>query len=323
MDATNLTDRYVHAAMRTVPEDQRDDLSAELRASIADQVDARIAMGEPEDAAERDVLTALGDPDKLAAEYTDRPLWLIGPAYYLTWWRLLKLLLWIVVPCATVGVALGTTLAGQATGEIIGTTIGVFFSTIVHLAFWTTLVFAVVERISKGDPRGAVPAWTLDDLPEPRESGAKLSDLIASLVFLALGVGAVLWDHFVGVVYTARGGGWMSFLAPDLWPWWITALFTVMALEAVLAITVYAVGRWTAPLAVVNGILNLVIAVPAMWLLAEGRLLNPAFWPTLIPEADSAATVTNVITILIGFGIVGIAVWDTIDAALKARRARR
>ena len=64
-------------------------------------------------AAERAVLTDLGDPDKLAAGYTDRPLHLIGPRYYLDWWRLLKLLLWIVLPCAAFGVALGQTLAGE------------------------------------------------------------------------------------------------------------------------------------------------------------------------------------------------------------------
>ncbi len=47
MTATSLTDRYVAAAMRTVPEKQRDDLGTELRASIDDQIDARVENGEP------------------------------------------------------------------------------------------------------------------------------------------------------------------------------------------------------------------------------------------------------------------------------------
>ena len=34
MTTTSLTERYVSAAMRTVPEKQRGDLGAELRASI-------------------------------------------------------------------------------------------------------------------------------------------------------------------------------------------------------------------------------------------------------------------------------------------------
>lgn len=41
----------------------------------------------------------------LAAGYVDRPLQLIGPRYFLTWWRLLKLLLAIVPAVAFVGVS--------------------------------------------------------------------------------------------------------------------------------------------------------------------------------------------------------------------------
>ena len=81
--------------MRSVPDKQRDDLAAELRASIADDIDARIDAGEPAADAERAVLSELGDPDKLGAGYAERPLWLIGPRYYLQWRRLVTLLLWV------------------------------------------------------------------------------------------------------------------------------------------------------------------------------------------------------------------------------------
>ena len=67
---TNLIDRYVDAAMRTVPDKQRADLAAELRASIEDQVDARVTEGEERDAAEREVLTALGDPEQARRQAT-------------------------------------------------------------------------------------------------------------------------------------------------------------------------------------------------------------------------------------------------------------
>jgi hypothetical protein len=159
--------------------------------------------------------------------------------------------------------------------------------------------------------------WTLDQLPEPRQKGVGLGDMIASLVFLAIMVGVVLWDLFVGFVPTEPG---LSFLDPGLWPWWILALFGVMALEAVLAIVVYAIGHWTAGLAVANGILNLVIAVPALWLLFEGSLINPAFFTTIIPDDGE---VGQIIAIIAGFVIAGVAIWDTVDASLKAARARR
>jgi hypothetical protein len=321
MPPTTLTDRYVDAAMRTVPEAQRADLAAELRGSIDDQIEARIADGLAPETAERAVLTDLGDPDKLAAQYTDRPLWLIGPRYFLTWWRLTKLL-WAIVPiCAAFGVALGQVLAGAGIGETIGTVVSVVIAVIVHIGFWTTLVFFIVERSSRGADVGFVGEWTLDQLPEPKQKGTGLSDLVASLVFLAVAAGAILWDHFVGVVYLAEHGGWMPFLAPDLWPWWIGALFVLMVLEALLAVYVHAKGRWDLASATVNAILNLAIAVPAVWLLTQQQLINPEFFAAVIP-ADSAQTVDTVVTTLFGFGIVAIAAWDTIDAFLKARRAR-
>lgn len=317
-DTPTLTDRYIDAAMRAVPERQRADLAAELRASIADDIDTRIEAGEDDAAAERDVLTALGDPEKLAAGYTDRPLHLIGPKYFLDWKRLVVLLLWIVLPCAAFGVALGMTIAGEPVGGIIGTVAAVLVSAFVHVVFWTTLVFALVERYGEDDPKAAPPAWKLDDLPDPRPKGAGLPDMIATLVLLGLVTAAVLWDRFVGFVPGEPG---LSFLDPGLWPAWIILLFVVIGLEAAVAVAVYAARRWTIPLAVANAVLNVVIVVPALWLLVEGRLLNAAFWPGVIADDPaSAQTVAGVMAAIFGIGFAGIAVWDTIDAFLKARR---
>jgi hypothetical protein len=319
MTATpTLTDRYVDAAMRTVPEAQRADLAAELRVSIEDQVEARVESGEAPDVAERAVLTDLGDPDKLAAGYTDRPLWLVGPRYFLQWWRLLELLLWIVIPCAVFGVSLAMVLDGASFGEIMGAIWPLALTVGVHLAFWTTLVFVIVERSEGRGKTLEFDQWTVDDLPEPRPRGAGLGDLVASLVFLVVAAGAILWDLFVGFVPTEPG---LSFLDPRLWPAWILGLFALMALEAGLAVTVYAIGRWTVWLAVVNGILNAVIAIPAIWLLMQGELINPDYFPAIIGEGG--AEVGAIVSTVVGFVIAGIAVWDTVDGALKASRARK
>ena len=302
-----------------MPEKQRADLGAELRASIDDQVEARVDAGEPHDAAERAVLTELGDPDKLAAQYTDRPLWLIGPRYYLTWWRLTTLL-WAIVPaCAAFGVALGQTLAGASFGEIVGSVWSVALSVVVHVGFWTALVFFIVERSARAGDTGIVKDWSPDDLPEPRQRGAGLPELVASLIFLALAAGAILWDHFIGFGYTPDG--WVSFLAPELWPWWIGALFVLMVLEALLAISVYAKGRWDMGSATVNLFLNLVVAGGALWLLSQEQLINPDFFPALLP-ADSAETVSAIVTTVFAFGIAAIAIWDSVDGFLKAARQR-
>jgi hypothetical protein len=317
MEST-LTDRYIQAVIRTIPERQRGDVAAELRGSIADQLEARLAGGGTLDDAERDVLNELGDPDKLAAGYADRPLHLIGPRYYLEWWRLLKLLLAIVVPLAAFGIALGQTLAGTPIGGIIGSTIGGAITVAVHLAFWTALVFALVER--SDEARTAIAPWTVDRLrAETPYTGARFVDMIVSVVFLAIAAVALVWDQLVGAVYL--GGRWMSFLSPELWPWWAGALLVAIGIDAVLLIVVFLAGRWTYALAAVNAALNVVVAVPAIWLLSQDMLLNKAFWLEVIPNGD-AEKVYAILSVLTGFAIAGIAVWDTLDAFLKARRAR-
>ncbi|MGZ8803898.1 MAG: permease prefix domain 1-containing protein [Microbacterium sp.] len=328
MSDTHLTDRNIAAAMRTVPEKQRDDLAAELRASIDDQIDARVGDGEPHGIAERAVLTELGDPEKLAAGYTERPLHLIGPRYYLEWWRLLKLLWWIVVPLAALGISLGQVLSGAAFGEVVGATAVGAFTVALHVAFWVTLVFAILERTSGTSPLernaltkdGPWAPWTLDQLPELRPAGVGVAELVASLVFLGLAAFAVVWDQLVGFVWV--DGLTQPVLNPALWPWWIAGLLAILALEAVFAIVLFRTRRWTPALAVVNAVLALAVAIPAVVLLAQGALLNHAFFTEVLP-ADSAEEVYGVLSTITGFGIVIIAGWDIVDGALKTWRASR
>ncbi|MFN8629484.1 MAG: hypothetical protein U0838_03940 [Chloroflexota bacterium] len=78
---TTLTDRYVWAVLRSLPNGQRR-AGARDRALIADAIEARGAVGIPAPDAERAALVELGDPDALAARYMDRPLALIRPRLY-------------------------------------------------------------------------------------------------------------------------------------------------------------------------------------------------------------------------------------------------
>lgn len=317
-----LTDRYVDAVIRTIGEKQREDVAAELRASIADQIEARIEDGETPEGAERAVLTALGDPDELAAGYSDRQLFLIGPRYYLTWWRLLKLLLWIVPVCVAFAVALGQVLSGAGVGEVIGSVWGITLSVVAHVAFWTTLVFAILDRTTSPADAG-ITEWSLDRLPAPRPKGAGLADMLASVIMSLLLIGVVLWDVIAGAAYidgAGYDGVWMHVLDPGLWPGWILALIALQALEVALAVTVYLRRGWSYRLAIVNSVLALAFAAGTLWLIANDALINPELTAAL--TALGGEDIDVVIPALIGFFTVGIAVWDAIDGFLKARSAR-
>lgn len=312
-----LTERYISATIRSLTPEVQDDVRAELEGSIADAIDARLEQGESRDDAERAVLTELGDPGILAAGFADRPLHLIGPKYYLVWWRLLKLLLIIVPICAFGGVMLGQLIDGAPVGEIIGTAVVAALGSIVHVGFWVTLVFFILERT--GADTGV--RWSVDQLPEPTQNGAGRADAIASIVFLLLGVGAVFWDAFIGFFPT--DGAPIAILNPGLWPWGITVLFVLIAAEALLAVVVYANRRWTIGAAVVNTLLAVVFSAWSLALLVRGELLNPEFLRYVFTDNGVTDETMRILTVITGFSLVAFPIWDIVDGWLKTARARR
>lgn len=317
MITTTLTERYIAETVKRLSPAAQGDVRAELEASIADAIEARVEQGEGRTDAERAVLTELGDPGILAAGYADRPLHLIGPKYYLTWWRLLKLLLVIVPICAMGGVALAKALERASVGEMIGAAIAVGISVIVHLCFWVTLVFFVLERT--GADAGM--EWDLDQLPEPTPNGAGRADAIASLVFLAIGVGVVFWDALIGFFPT--GGAPIPLLNPGLWPWGISLFFALIVAEALLSVAVYAKRRWTLGAAVINTLLAIAFMVWSLTLFIRGELINPEFLSFVFTGNGVESDTMDVLTVITGFSLVVFSVWDIVDGWVKTVRARR
>lgn len=316
--STTLTERYISTTITSLPAPLQDDVRAELEASIADAVEARLDQGEQRSEAERAVLTELGDPGILAASYSDRPLHLIGPRFYLTWWRLLKLLLIIVPICAFGGVALGKLIEDVPIGDVIGASIAAGLGAIVHVAFWVTLVFVILERTGS---ETTLAEWDVDQLHEPRPTGAGRADLIASIVFGVIGVGVILWDQARG--FARIDGHGIPILHPDLWPWGILALLAIIALEVGLTAMIYARRRWTTASAVLNTALAVVFLSWALTLLGHDLLLNPEFLDLAFVDNGVQPDTMRVLGILLVFGLVGISAWDIVDGWLKNRRDSR
>lgn len=311
-----LTERYIGATIRSLPQTAQGDVRAELEASIADAVEARIEQGESPTDAERAVLTGLGDPGILAAGYAERPLHLVGPRFYLAWWRLLRLLLIIVPVCVFGGVALGQVIAQASVGEVIGSAIAATLSAVVHIAFWTTLIFVVLERTNNAS---SLPEWDVDQLPETPERGAGRAEVIAALIFLGAAVGAVFWDSILGFFPT--GGDPIAILHPALWPWSVGILFALIVAEVLLAIAVYARGRWTTALAVINTALAVAFLAWALTLLVRGDLVNPEF--VQFVAGDVTDETWRILGIVTGVCIVAFPIWDIVDGWIKTARASR
>ena len=318
---TQPTERYLAAALRGIPEKQRADLDRELRSSIADAIEDRVAGGEDRAAAEKAVLEGLGDPARLGAGMTGRPLYLIGPDLFIVYRQLLLTLMLIVVPIvAAIQVALGI-YTGEGWLEAVVSGAGTAFTVALHIFFWVTLVFALIERVdSAQDARDELTGgtWTVDRLPPLPAGGMSASETVGEVITTLLMIGFIV---ILGNAawFTDASGNPIPLLNPALWSLWLPVLIFVLAVLAALHVLIFLRGRWTIPLAVVYAALELTFAVPLVALALTGSLINPAFaealgWPELA-EGDGWVMLTVAVSSVLVTG------YEIIDAFRRARRA--
>ena len=320
---TSLTDRYVAATLRGIPEKQRPDLERELRSSIADAVEDRVANGEERVAAETAVLEELGNPTKLAAGMVGRPLYLIGPELFIAYRHILLLLLGIVVPIVGVVQAIVAISGDAGIGQAIGAGILAALSIAIQVAFWVTLAFAIVERVDPAtwkdaDLKELTAPWTIEHLPDLPSSGAvSVGETAGEIVTLGISIGGLLYLRDWSWVDNASGDP-IPLFNPALWDFWFPVIIGVLVLQAVFQIVKLLIGRWTVGLAIVNAGLLSAVAIPFAVLALTGELINPAFadaigWPQLA-EGDSVA--------MLAVAAVSILVngWEVVSGFRLARR---
>ncbi|MFF2525803.1 HAAS signaling domain-containing protein [Streptomyces liangshanensis] len=311
-----LTDRYVAEVVRRIPAGRRGDVAEELRATIADTVEARGPAGPGDEAdradpagrerVEREVLAEMGDPVRLAAGYADRPVALIGPELFPTYVRFLTVLVSTVLPVVVVAGAVLDVVDGRAVGEVIGGAVGAVLSVGAQMIAWLTVVFAVIER--SGALGGAVAgrvggAWTPDDLPDHRVPKRRGAAAYTGVAWHALLIALIVWQH-TARPYRTDGGARVDVLDPALWSGWIwpilAGLAGLVALDAVRAVRV-----WTRSLAVWSAVAQGAFSLALAWVLHRQELFNPAFladfnggWKT----PGSFYTVAVVVVLAVGAG---------------------
>jgi HAAS len=321
---TSLTERYLTATLRGIPEKQRPDVDRELRSSIADAVEDRVVGGEDRVTAETAVLEELGNPTRLAAGMTGRPLYLIGPELFLAYRHILLLLLGIVVPIVGVVLTATNIAGGSGIGPALLAGGGAALSVGVHLAFWVTLAFAIGERVDRStwedaDLEELTAPWKVENLPELPSSGAvTVGETVGEIVTLGISIGGLLylggWSWL-----TDASGEPIPLFDPPLWDFWFPILIGVLALQVAFHVVKLMVGRWTTGLAIVNAVLLAAFAIPFAWLALSGSLINPAFasetWPPLADGDGIVMVAVAVSTILING-------WEAVGGFRRARRDR-
>lgn len=317
---TTLTDRYVWAVLRGVPEAQRTDLEPEIRALVADAVEAQVAAGTASDAGERAALVELGDPDALAARYTDQTRHLIGPGVYPTWSRMLLLLVPLVATIAAVaGMAAATFESGSTIGGVLVAGFGTAFQATIQTAFWFTLVFAIIERVGGPMAVDAEP-WTPDRLPDvPAARSMSAFDCAAQAIGLGFTGAFLVWQQVAKPL--EHNGVAYPILDPQLTTFWLPFLLVVIGLQIVLTLVRYARGRWTWPIAIANAVLAAAFALPVLWLYLTDRLFDPGLLGVVqdLGLRDALRPLALVIIV----GIVVVSAWEAVSGLIRAAREPR
>ena len=305
MNASDLTESYIHEVVKRIPADQRTDVADELRTTIADTVDARDT--DPA-AAEREVLTEMGDPILLAARYADRPLALIGPRFYPTYLRILVLLLSTVLPIVVVVMVMLDVVDHHDVGSAIGAGFAAVLTVGGQMIAWLTVVFALIDRAAARDGSADEPApWTPDRLPETpaKKSGERVElRACAGAVWHAFLIGVIVWQYLAEPFPTPHGHS--PVLDPALWTGWIWPILA--GLVGLLAVDVWqaAVRRPTLRSATWFASASAVFALPLAWILYRNEFFDPRFFAVMRTSysdqfGPAAAAVVLVVT---GLGVL-------------------
>jgi hypothetical protein len=273
---TSLTDRYVAATVRHVAGKHRKEIERELRSSIADDVEARVELGEEPDRAEYAALIELGDPDHLAGRYADRSTVLIGPRTYLIYKRALVLSMLTVLPIVYLVNGIGRWVRHENVGGAIFAPLGVTLNVAVYLLVGVTLLYVVVDRHDNetGDGKYAE-TWTPARLPlGDTKRQTTWSEVSAGAVFAVVLIIAFFVQRSMRV--TTASGAKVPILAPGLFSFWIYYFIALIVLGIALAVANLRLVKWTLPSALAGSVLILAATVPLAILFLQAKVLNHA-----------------------------------------------
>lgn len=316
---SNLPQRYAYAVTRNLPEAQRDEVSKELQTTIEDMAADRAKDGKPTEADYKSVLRELGNPDHLAHKYTATGRYLIGPRFYDAWMRLLKTLLSIVPGIvAAIMLAVGFAEGGQPVMKTVIEAIGTGIMVGIHIFFWVTLVFAVMERTGVKPEELEAGDWKPEHLPQvPKNTKRQISmaEGVTGAALIALGMAWVALSPMISV----KDG--VQLLHPDLWNFWVPAFFVLSSLALLQEIAQAKIGNWTTPLTVTNVLLGIASIIFVFTLITTQQVVNPAYaeaWGlNRTEDFDEAMRWTGAITLA---SVVGVYVWESVQSIVLNRR---
>ncbi len=200
----DLIERYIYAVTKRLPRKQREDVARELRSLIEDMLAERCGALVPGEKDIRVVLTELGTPQELYAQYDpDAQKSLIGQPYFSTY-KMVMNLVWVAV---AVGMGVSSlillSLGQWSPMEMLGNFLANTFQGLTSAFTIVTLLFVYLER------KGVSMDQSLSDLPPVPKKTKEISlwECAAGIVFCVVFLVIFLWfPEILGVVTDGEGG---------------------------------------------------------------------------------------------------------------------
>jgi|GEM_PF-2836558 len=317
-----LAERYIEVTLDHIPVAERGAVDTALRGAISGEIEDRYnqLLGDENvtrEDIEVDVLGDMGDPERVAATMVDRPLFLIGPRFFLDYKRLLSWLLTIVVPVAAALAMVSAAHHGAELGTMLFAGLGAAVTAALYTAAWTTLGFAGAERVARPGSQVASAHWDIDSLPQPVRRKISVPETTIVVVTALVTAVVIVWQHLRPSIFTGQGDP-VPFLNPDHWPWLWSGIVALLAIVALAGISRHVHGHWTYMQAWVNLAISTLTFGLVVWIMLDHSFLNIAFFAEVGWPIKELPTVT-----LENWAAAVIAVIWLIDVALGFVKARR
>ena len=322
----DLIERYLYAVTNRMNRKQRDDVAQELRGLIDDMLTERCGSLTPTEKDIRVVLTELGTPQELYAQYDeDAKKCLIGQPYYSTYKFVLKTVLLAVAAGLTIANVILQIMEPQGLFEAITSWLAYVWDGLLGCFAFVTILFAFFyhKGIQINEP------FSFDDLPpvpKKREVIPKwecIGGIVFCILFVVLFLGA---PQIICIGVTDHLGGLVPLFDIEALrsSWYIIVAFAVCGIirESVQLQE----GRYNNKVLATALITNFISAILAIWWLIGFHLINVNFLgniASVFPEEEAGGLAYQIFChfdlFLVGVMLFALLL-DTVDVSVKTLR---
>lgn len=319
----DLIERYIYAVTRQLPKKQREDVAQELRGLIDDMLNERCGEITPTEKDIRIVLTELGTPQELSAQYDeDAKKCLIGHPYYSTYKFVLKIVLFAAAVGITIANLMLQLVEPQEWFSAITGWLEMLYNTLLATFAIVTLLFAFFYRkgVQITEP------FNFDKLPPVPKRTKELSkrECIAGMVFIVIFVVVFLAVPQIMGFHIDRNGLRIPMFSVSALreTWYIIILFAIcgMIRESVKLLE----GRYNKPVLIVATVTNAISAILSIWWLTGFKLIHPEFLANVATlfEGEDAFVINLFSNFQLYFLIIMLfaLILDSVEVAIKTLR---